>query len=46
LRLKKHSALFWNWNPTIMNSFVSFDGKDAELFKFGNSLEPLLSLGT
>lgn len=45
LKIKKHSALFWNWHPSTMNSFVAYDGKGADLFKFGNSLEPLLLLG-
>ncbi|XP_059472277.1 sodium-independent sulfate anion transporter-like isoform X2 [Neocloeon triangulifer] len=43
LRLKNHAICFWNWNKMITDSFVSFDGKDIELFKCETTLEHLLS---
>ncbi|XP_065338672.1 sodium-independent sulfate anion transporter-like isoform X1 [Cloeon dipterum] len=42
LRIKNHYIYFWNWNKQIADIFVSFDGKDSELFKFDCTVEQLV----
>ncbi|XP_065338676.1 sodium-independent sulfate anion transporter-like isoform X2 [Cloeon dipterum] len=43
LKTNYHSLCFWNWSKKISDIFVSFDGKDVELFKSNCTLEQLVS---